>query len=164
VLTVQDPSNPTTTADSYLSLADFRTRASSLGLTLATEDAAAEVQIRTGMQYVDSFRFAGEVIIPWQGTQWPRQNFIEYVNGVEYEYDNQKIPQQVIDAVLYVAVEDDIYVTQTAGERIQSAKVDVIETTYFDDGASANGFKRVVRADSLLSRFIAKTPNFGYPV
>lgn len=156
-LTVQTPLAPTEEADSYLSLADWRARADTLGITLPTDDTEAEIRIRAGMLYVDSNQFQGQTVVAFQGTQFPRSGITSYVDGELVEYDNEKIPQQVIDAVLYAAAEDSIYITTTGGQRIQSKKVDVIEKTYFDDGVNAASFKKVPRADVLLSRFIDKT-------
>jgi hypothetical protein len=163
-LIVQYPLNPTETANSYQSLAEYRARAAIIGVTLPDDETEAEQKILIGQQYVDNKDFIGETVIAFQGTEWPRSNIVEYKGDKEYVYSDESIPQQVIDAVLYVAAEDDVYVTQTGGKRVQSKKIDVIETTYFDDGAQAIGFKRVTRADSLLSRFVSKAPNFFYVV
>jgi hypothetical protein len=163
-LIVQDPLNPTETANSYQSLADYRARAAIIGVTLPDDNTKAEQKILIGQQYVDNKDFVGETVIAFQGTEWPRSNIVEYKGDKEYVYSDEVIPQQVIDAVLYVANEDNVYVTQTSGERIKTAKVDVISTEYFDDGSQVTGFKRVTRADSLLSRFVSKAPNFFYVV
>lgn len=159
MLTVQDPSSPTEDANSYKSLADFQARAVELGLAEPTEE-----KILIGMQYVDNKQFIGEPVIAYQGTAWPRQMVYEYVGGEQYEYSDTKIPQQVIDAVLYVAAEDDVYTSVTGGQRVQSKKIDVIEKSYFDDGINAAKFKQVTRADSLLSRFIQPNSIIMYSV
>lgn len=151
-LIVQDPLAPTEAANSYLSLVDWQARATELGLPAPTED-----KILTGMLYVDTANFIGEAVVAFQGTAWPRTGVNIYHAGELVEYDTQKVPQQVIDAVLYVAAEDNVYSTTQGGQRVKMKKVDVIEKEFFDDGVNAVSFKRVAKADSLLSRFVASS-------
>lgn len=162
-LIIQNPVDPSTSANSYLSVADARTRAAYLGVTLSTDDAAAEVQLRIGMRYVDAKNYVGREVIPFQGTKWPREQIYLYRDGEQYEYSTDVIPEQVLDALVIVAAEDDVYSSVTAGERTKSAKVDVIQTEYFDDG-NIVGFKRITRADVLLSQFVYSEPNIMYVV
>lgn len=159
-LIVQDPSNPSVDANSYQSLADARLRAASLGVTLSTDDDEAARQILTGMQYVESNQFIGEEVIAFQGTSFPRTGIIQYVKGEEHEYPTDEVPQQIIDAVLFVAEEGSVYTTQSGGKRVKRKKIDVIDTEYFDDGSDSIGIKQVTRADSLLKSFIYKSPNY----
>lgn len=155
-LIVQDPSDPTESANSYFSLADWRIRAAELGITLPVDDTEAEGKILTGMLYVDSSNFLGEPVIAFQTTAWPRTGVKIYHGGELVEYDTDKIPQQVIDAVLYVSAETSVYKTTSGGQRVKSKKIDVIEKEFFDDGINAASFKRVARADALLSMFVAR--------
>jgi hypothetical protein len=151
-LIVQDPLAPTGAANSYLSLVDWQERATELGLPAPTED-----KILTGMLYVDTSNFIGETVVAFQGTAWPRTGVNIYHAGELVEYDTEKVPQQVIDAVLYVAAEDNVYSTTQGGKRVLRKKIDVIETEYADDGINAVSFKRVSKADALLSKFTASS-------
>lgn len=151
-LIVQDPLAPTEAANSYLSLVDWQARATELGLSAPTED-----KILTGMLYVDTANFIGETVVAFQGTAWPRTGVNIFHAGELVEYETDKVPQQVIDAVLYVAAEDNVYSTTQGGQRVKVDEIDVIKTEYFDDGVNAVSFKRVAKADSLLSRFVASS-------
>lgn len=151
-LIVQDPLAPTEVANSYLSLVDWQSRATELGLSAPTED-----KILTGMLYVDTSNFIGETVVAFQGTAWPRTGVNIYHAGELVEYDTDKVPQQVIDAVLYVADEDNVYSTTQGGQRVKMKKVDVLEKEFFDDGINAASFKRVAKADALLSKFTASS-------
>ena len=151
-LIVQDTTTPTTTANSYLSLVDWQARATELGLSEPTE-----AQILTGMLYVDSNTFIGETVVAFQSTAWPRSSVIIFHGNDYVEYDKDAIPQQVIDAVLYAAVEPDLYQTAQGGQRVKMKKVDVLEKEFFDDGVNATAFKRVSRADAMLKPFLSKS-------
>lgn len=151
-LIVQDPLTPTEEANSYLSLVDWQSRATELGLSAPTED-----KILTGMLYVDTANFIGETVVAFQGTAWPRTGVNIFHAGELVEYETDKVPQQVIDAVLYVAAEDNVYSTTQGGKRVLRKKIDVIETEYADDGINAVSFKRVSKADALLSRFVVSS-------
>ena len=151
-LIVQDTTTPTTTANSYLSISDWQSRATELGLSEPTE-----AQILTGMLYVDSSTFLGETVTAFQSTAWPRANVIILHGNKCVEYDNEKIPQLVIDAVLYASVESDLYQTTQGGQRVKMKKLDVIEKEYFDDGVNATAFKRVARADAMLKPFLSNS-------
>lgn len=150
----QDPLAPTTTANSYLTLAEWRARAAELGVTLPTDDTEAESQILAGMTYVDTSNFIGETVIAFQGTAWPRAGVTIYHAGELVEYDTSVVPQQVIDAVLYVANEDGVYSTVDRTKQVKRKKIDVIDTEYRDVDVSSLGLKRVSRADALLSMFV----------
>ena len=151
----QDPLNPTITANSYLTLAEWQARAIVLGLP-----EPRETKILTGMLYVDTSNFKGETVVAFQGTAWPRVGVSVFHAGKLVEYDSATIPQQVIDAVLYVSAEDDVYQTTQGGKRVLRKKVDVLETEYADDGVNAAAFKRVSKADALLSMFtVSKRPS-----
>ena len=70
---VQDPLAPTTTANSYISLADARLRAPFLNVELPADDDKADAALFQGKQYVDCKPFNGLTVIPFQGTSFPRQ-------------------------------------------------------------------------------------------
>tara|TARA_A100000171_G_C2140369_1_gene154931 strand:- start:3043 stop:3552 length:510 start_codon:yes stop_codon:yes gene_type:complete len=89
-------------ADSYISLADARTRATVLGVSISSTDGTAELQLQQATIYNDRkwrAKFQGFKVLQTQSLQWPR-------TGVEidgYLVDSDEIPQEVIDAQIYTA-------------------------------------------------------------
>lgn len=150
---IQDPTNPTADADSMVSVADARLRATSLGVTLPVDDTECEVALVKGDVYLSSLCFYGEPVVPFQQTCFPRKNVV--INNNEYPED--QIPQQAIDAQIVVAAyaaTGDIYTVIDNDKRVKRKKIDVIETEYFgtESGSSA-GKKTITRAEELLAMF-----------
>lgn len=150
---VQDPLNPTADADSMVSVADARARAVNLGVTLPTDDTELEVALVKGNVYLNSLCYYGEVVVPYQGTSWPR-------TGVEIganEYPSGQIPQQAIDAQIVsaaYAASGEIYTVVDNDKRVKRKKIDVIETEYFGiESGSQSGKKVITRANELLAMF-----------
>lgn len=150
---VQDPLNPTADADSMVSVADARARAVNLGVTLPTDDAELEVALVKGNVYLNSLCYYGEVVVPYQGTSWPRTGVAIGNN----EYPSDQIPQQAIDAQIVAAAyaaSGDIYTVIDNDKRVKRKKIDVIETEYFGiESGSQSGKKVITRANELLSMF-----------
>ena len=150
-LIVQDPLAPTTTANSYVSLADARTRALFLGVELPTDDDKANSALFEGGQYVDAKCYQGETVIPFQGTASPRTGVI--IGG--HEYPSDQIPQDFQDAQIYAAVTAGVgglWSSEKAGQNIKKEKVASLEVEYTDSGKKS-GVVSVGRADSLLYKY-----------
>ena len=157
---VQDPLNPTTDADSMVSVADARLRAVNLGVTLPADDTECEVALVKGNVYLNGLCFYGEPVVPYQGTSWPRKNVV--INNNEYPDD--QIPQQAIDAQVVsaaYAATGDIYTVVDNDKRVKRKKIDVIETEYFGtESGSHTGKKTITRAEELLSMFLCSDSNY----
>lgn len=159
---VQDPLNPTAEADSMVSVADARTRATALGVTLPTDDTELEVALVQGNVYLNSLCYYGEAVVPFQNTAFPRIGI--YMAGNEYPSD--QIPQQAIDAQIVAAAyaaSGDIYTVVDNDQRIKREKIDVIETEYFGaEYGSQSGKKVITRANELLAIFTCSGGNFNW--
>ena len=150
-LIVQDPLAPTTTANSYVSLSDARTRALFLGVQLPTDDDKATSALFEGAQYVDAKCYQGKAVIDFQGTAMPRTGVM--IGGAEYPSD--QIPQDFIDAQIYSAVAAGVgglWSSEKSGQNIKREKVASLEVEYTDSGKQS-GAVSVGRADSLLYKY-----------
>ena len=151
MLIVQDPTNPTTEANSYVSLADARTRALFLGVTLPTDDDKATAGLFQGAQYVDSKCYNGTPVIEFQGTAMPRNDL--YIGGALYPSD--QIPQDFIDAQILAAAEageGSLWSSESVGSNVKAESVGSLSVEYFA-GGQGSGFIKVGRADSILSKY-----------
>lgn len=150
---VQDPLNPTTEADSMVSVADARTRATALGVTLPTDDTELEVALVKGNVYLNSLCYYGEVVVPFQQCPFPRTGVAIGKN----EYPSDQIPQQAIDAQIVAAAyaaNSEIYTVVDNDKRVKRKKIDIIETEYFGgETGSQSGKKVITRANELLAMF-----------
>lgn len=159
---VQDPLNPNADADSMVSVADARTRAAALGVTLPNDDTACEVALMQGNLYLNSLCYYGEAVVPFQMTAFPRIGI--YIAGNEYPSD--QIPQQAIDAQIVAAAyaaSGEIYTVVDNDQRIKREKIDVIETEYFGtEYGSQSGKKVITRANELLAMFTCSGGNFNW--
>lgn len=150
---IQDPLNPTANADSMVSVADARTRATALGVALPADDTELEVALVKGNVYLNSLCYYGESVAPFQMTAFPRIGI--YMAGNEYPSD--QIPQQAIDAQIVAAAyaaNSEIYTVVDNNKRVKRKKIDVIETEYFgSETGSQTGKKVITRANELLAMF-----------
>lgn len=150
-LIVQDPTNPTTTANSYVSLADARTRALFLGVELPTDDTKATSAIFEAAQYVDSKCYQGKTVIDFQSTAMPRTGIC--IGGAEYP--SNQIPQDFIDSQIYASVaaaSGGLWKSEATGQNIKREKVSSLEVEYTEAGKKS-GAIAVGRADSLLHKY-----------
>lgn len=148
---VQDPSAPTTTANSYISVADSIARAVFLGVTIPDDNAKAEAALYQGKQYVDSKCFNGVTVIDFQGTQFPRSGLM--IGSATYPSD--QIPQDIIDAQILAAAsvgDSSLWGSGETGTNIKSEGVSSLKVEYFE-GGSKSGSVTVGRADSILYKY-----------
>lgn len=151
MLNVVDPTNPTEQDNSYISLADARTRAIFLNVELPADDTKAEAALYQGKQYVDDRCFNGAVVLQLQGCAFPRKEM--WFNGAEYPSD--KIPSDVIDAQIIAAAaagDGSLWTSQSSGSGVKRKKVSELEIEYFE-GATSAGKVKVSRADDILDKF-----------
>lgn len=78
MLIIEDGTN-VPNADSFASLADFRTYATNYGLTIPTEDADCEALLRRAAVQMGMLKWKGEPTSADQSLSWPRQDV--WVNG-----------------------------------------------------------------------------------
>jgi predicted Zn-dependent protease len=148
-ITVEDGSI-VASANSYISLADARTRATALGVSISATDNTAEIQLIQAAIYVDREyrrRFQGYKTIESQTMQWPRC----YVYVDSFAVLTTTIPQELIDAQVYAAAQleaGESFYSNSDGKSVASEEVDgAVSISYFNNGKSGEqvAFKNVSR-------------------
>ena len=151
-------------ADSFISLADARAFAAKYGITLPTNDTAAEVALRQGCQYVELQQkcFSGSRMTTTQALSWPRTGA---TNAYGVEYADGYIPPQLGFAQVYAAAEyaagTDVRATDD-GKSIASEEVTgAVAVSYFNNGKTG-GAVVITRAMDALSPLLVVCGNNGF--
>lgn len=142
-------------SDSYATLAEYTTRATAMGWTLAGTDAANEVNLRKAALSVDvTYLFVGMRQYQTQAREWPRIG-AGLVNG--WPVDPDTIPQAVKDAQMELAyliqggaVPLDTIDGVVSAKRVKAGPVEA-ETTYI----GGKGVARYTGVDRLLRPYLA---------
>ena len=151
-------------ADSFISLEGARAFASKYGITLPTNDEAAEVALRQGCQYVELQQkcFSGIRLTATQALSWPRTGA---TNAYGVEYADGDMPAQLGYAQVYAAAEyaagTDVRATDD-GKSIASEEVaGAVAVSYFDNGKTG-GAVVITRAMDALSPLLVVCGNDGF--
>lgn len=128
-------------ADSYISLADARTRASILGVSLNATDGTAELQLQQAAIYIDRkyrARFQGVKTNLDQSLQFPR-----WPVRIDDDYiDSDEIPQELIDAQIYAAAQlesGESFYTNNDGRSVKlNEVVGAVKQEYFNNGKTGS--------------------------
>lgn len=139
-LIVQDPLNPTSTANSYQSLIDARALAANYAITLPVDDAEAEASLINAMLYSQEFEpeMCGSRTTTIQNTAYPRAD----VHIRNNEFPSDEFPLELLLSNL-IAAESfwkgvSLFGGADDGKVIASEKVDVIAVSYFDNGKTGD--------------------------
>lgn len=135
------------TANSYVSVSDFKTWADARGLTYGTDE-VVEQQILRAMDFIEAQSFVGLKHTEEQALQWPRDRVI--IDN--YSIETNEIPKQVkLSVYEAVKIEIDGDSKMTAADRqVTSEKVGDIAITYKDNA----GMKRETPALTFALRKI----------
>ena len=151
-------------ADSFISLEGARAFAAKFGITLPADDAAAEVALRQGCQYVElqQKRFSGSRLTTTQALSWPRTGA---TNAYGVEYADSDMPAQLGYAQVYAAAEyaagTDVRATDD-GKAIASEEVTgAVAVSYFNNGKTG-GTVVITRAMDALSPLLVVCGNNGF--
>lgn len=161
-IVVEDGSLDETGANSFISLADFKSYASARGLTLPV-DATVESHLVKAADYINSYsdRFIGSLVDRDQPMSWPRDNVV--IEG--WEWEPNEIPRQVISLQCALTVElvngQDIYNPASALPVVRE-KVDVIEVEYANPGQPAKMSK--TRESQAILRLLLKNAGLSLVV
>lgn len=143
-----------TSADSYATLAEYTARAAAFGWTLATTDAANEINLRRAAVAIDeSHAFIGMQQYRSQALSWPRL-VNQLVDG--WPIDPDTVPQAIKDAQMELAFliqgGADPLATVTAPIKRERKKADVleIETEY----AGSKALPRFTVVDRILRPYL----------
>lgn len=154
---VQDPTAPTESANSMISLADARTLATELGVTLSDDDTTAESQLMMANTYLMSKDYNGVPIVAFQGTPFPRSD----IYWGEDEYDNETIPTALKRAqVVAAANSDSIFTNVSSGQQVASKSVDgAVSISYFEGNQSVYGIATLAQVDAMIEPFLSNGGN-----
>ena len=151
-------------ADSFISIEGARAFAAKYGITLPTNDTAAEVALRQGCQYVELQQkcFSGSRLTTTQALSWPRTGA---TNVYSFEYADGYMPKQLGFAQVYAAAEyaagTDVRATDD-GKSIASEEVTgAVAVSYFNNG-KAGGAVVITRAMDALSPLLVVSGNNGF--
>ena len=157
-LIVQDPTNPTEDANSYMTLADARSLADTMAVDLPVDDTEAEKAIIKATQYINSFekRIDGTRVNPLQSTSFPRKDAT--VNCEPFP-DNE-IPNAIKRAVIvasgFYGQGQDMFGGVDNGRSIAREKVADLEVAYFENGATASSISSS-QIESIMSMFMCNS-------
>lgn len=124
-------------ANSYSSVADFKTWADARGITYGTDAKIGEQMLRS-MDYLETLDYQGLKSDENQALQWPRDQV--FIDG--YSVDSNEIPKELKYALyecIKTEIDGDSRLTPVERE-VLSEKVDSIQVTY----KSSTGMKRQV--------------------
>lgn len=123
-------------ANSYVTLAEFRSYAAARGVDVPADDGEAEAMLVKAVDYLESFaaRFVGERVSRTQSLSWPRASVT--IEG--FTWGPTEIPRQVLSAQLALGAEiaqgQDPF-NPPAALPVVRERVDTIEVEYANPGA-----------------------------
>lgn len=127
-----------TNANSYATESNLSTYAADRGITIAGTNSQLLI---TAMDYIESLDFTGVKNTKEQVLQWPRYGV--YIDG--YSFDNDAIPQLLIDAQIEVALAVDASndPLSTVDRATKMEKLDGLEVEYMDNSSDAAILRKV---------------------
>ena len=144
------------TANSYITIAEFKSWADDRGITYGTDDAISS-QLFRATDYFESLSFKGVKHTEDQPLQWPRDDV--YIDG--YAVDSDEIPKEVKTAIYeLVKIEADGDSRLAPSEReVTSEQIDSIKITYKDNAgmkrstpALTQALRKIVKPVTMVSR------------
>ena len=151
-------------ADSFISLEGARAFAAKYGITLPTNDAAAEVALRQGCQYVELQQkyFSGSRLTSTQALSWPRTGA---TNAYGDEYADGDMPAQLGYAQVYAAAEyaagTDVRATDDGKSIASEEVIGAVAVSYFNNGKTG-GVVTITCAMDALSTLLVVPGNNGF--
>ena len=139
-------------ADSFISLFDARAFSEKYGITLPTNDAAAEVALRQGCQYVELQQkcFSGSRLTSTQALSWPRTGA---TNSYGAEYADGDMPAQLGYAQVYAAAEyaagKDVRASDDGLSVASKEVTGAVAVSYFNNGKTGKSITITKSLDAL---------------
>jgi hypothetical protein len=148
-------------ADSYVSLADARTLATSRGIVLSADDTELSQQLVSAADRVTSYegQFTGQRVTGEQGLSYPRNNSFRYGTTIA----NTSIPKELKLAQVTLAgmLEAGVEVWAQGFDGVKSEKIGPLQIEYADDKAASVGNPDLPQIESILQPLFAPfTANF----
>ena len=155
-------------ADSFISLVDARAFAAKYGITLPVDDAAAEVALRQGCQYVELQQkcFSGSRLTSTQALSWPRTGA---TNAYGAEYADGDMPVQLGYAQVYAAAEyaagKDVRASDDGLSVASKEVTGAVSVSYFNNGKTGKAITITKSLDALAPLMNSCRNNgFEFPV
>lgn len=143
-------------AESYVSVGDFRAFAARRGVSVPVADATCEILLIKASDYLNTLeeRFKGKRVRYDQALAWPRYDVS--ING--YDWRSDRIPQQLKDAQLALAIEaqtNDLMPTRLPGESgaVTVEKIGSLQVEYAQP-VNASAMPRFPKVDGFLARLL----------
>ena len=139
-------------ADSFISLFDARAFAAKYGITLPVDDAAAEVALRQGCQYVELQQkcFSGSRLTSTQALSWPRTGA---TNAYGAEYADGDMPVQLGYSQVYAAAEyaagKDVRASDDGLSVASKEVTGAVAVSYFNNGKTGKAITITKSLDAL---------------
>ena len=139
-------------ADSFISLVDARAFAAKYGITLPTNDTAADVALRQGCQYVELQQkcFSGSRLTSTQALSWPRAGA---TNVYSFEYADGYMPPQLGFAQVYAAAEyaagKDVRASDDGLSVASKEVTGAVAVSYFNNGKTGKDITITKSLDAL---------------
>jgi hypothetical protein len=148
-------------ADSFISLAAFKTACANLGYVLtAYTDPQLEVSLRKGFDYINTaWRYKGTRLTAAQAGEFPRTDLVDWSG-----FTVTDVPARVVKANVELGFKGltvDLYTDLDRGGRVQSESVGPISVTYAADAPAGVVFRA---AEQLLLPYIRKAGDTMNPV
>jgi hypothetical protein len=147
-------------ADSYVTLASFKTHCDNWGYDYSsTPDAMLEQKLRLAADFIDTnFRFKGVRLTVAQEREFPRSGCTDWSG-----YDVTGVPSKVAKAQIelaFKAITESLYTDLDRGGQVTSESVGPISVSY-SDGAPVGKVYRF--AESLLKQYLRSTSDIDMP-
>lgn len=127
-------------ANSYVSAADLTTYGTDRGITIAATN--PEDLLIEAMDYIESLEFIGDQYTEDQALVWPRSGAVKKKH---WYYDNDEIPQDLVDGLCEVALAIDAGNSPIANidRTTIKEKFGPVEVQYKDGSASSTIVKKI---------------------
>lgn len=151
-------------ADSFISLLDARAFADKYGITLPTNDTAAEVALRQGCQYVELQQkcFSGSHLTSTQALSWPRTGA---TNVYSFEYADGYMPPQLGFAQVYAAAEyaagKDVRASDDGLSVASKEVTGAVAVSYFNNGKTGKSIT-ITKSLDALAPLMTSCSNNGF--
>ena len=151
-------------ADSFISLIGARAFAEKYGITLPTNDTAAEVALRQGCQYVELQQkcFSGSRLTSTQALSWPRT---AATNAYGAEYTDGDMPPQLGFAQVYAAAEyaagKDVRASDDGLSVASKEVTGAVAVSYFNNGKTGKAIT-ITKSLDALSPLMTSCSNNGF--
>lgn len=146
-------------ADSFVTIEQARTYATSYGYTLPVDDTELEVALRQGAAYLSLFdgSLSGSKVDPLQSLVYPRTDAYIISGGVKSPIPNDFIPTQIKHAQIIAAATygagEDVRANDDGNSIASEAVSGAVSVSYFDNGKTGGSIEITAAIDAIKPLF-----------